>query len=154
MDVTTSHTTFMRRIHEQMHPMRIIEIGTRAVCKEELEYARKSDIHLITSHQILEDGVRKTSRTIKNLLADVEKIYLTIDMDILDPAFAPGVQNPEPDGLTMNAFLNLLCEVCDHRVASLDLVEVAPNYDNGTTAIQAAKTLFETLCTIEKTKRK
>lgn len=153
LDVATSHTTFMRRIHEQIHPTRIIEIGTRAVCREELEYARKSDIHFITSHQILTDGVEKTLRTIKKQLANIKKTYLTIDMDVLDPAFAPGVQNPEPDGLTINTFLNLLCGLCDQRVTALDLVEVAPNYDNGTTAIQAAKTLFEALGSIEKTKR-
>jgi agmatinase len=153
MGLKTSHTTFMRRIHEQIRPVRIVEIGTRAVCKEELEYAKKSDIRFITSYQILKDGFRKTSSTIKNLLADVGKIYLTIDMDVLDPAFAPGVQNPEPDGLSMNILLNILCEVCDYRVAALDLVEVAPNYDNGTTAIQAAKILFELLCSIEKTKK-
>jgi len=152
MDVTTSHTTFMRRIHEQIRPIQIIEIGTRAVCREELEYAKKSDIHFITNHQILTDGVEKTLRTIKKQLANIKKTYLTIDMDVLDPAFAPGVQNPEPDGLTINTFLNLLCGLCDQRVTALDLVEVAPNYDNGTTAIQAAKTLFEALSSIEKTK--
>ncbi|MFQ6086517.1 MAG: agmatinase [Candidatus Bathyarchaeia archaeon] len=153
MDMTTSHTTFMRRIHEQMHPIRIIEIGTRAVCKEELEYAEKSGIHFITNHQILDDGVEKTMRTIKEQLTNVKKTYITIDMDVLDPAFAPGVQNPEPDGLTMNTFLNLLCGLCDQRVMALDLVEVAPNYDNGTTAIQTARTLFEALCNIEKAKK-
>jgi len=152
LDVATSHTTFMRRIHEQIRPIRMIEIGTRAVCREELEYAEKSDIPFITSHQILSDGVEKTLRTIKKQLADVKKTYLTIDMDVLDPAFAPGVQNPEPDGLTINTFLNLLCGLCDQRVTALDLVEVAPNYDNGTTALQAAKTLFEALCGIEKTR--
>ena len=154
LDVATSHTTFMRRIHEQISPIRIIEIGTRAVCREELDYAEKSDIHFIASHQILSDGVEKTLRTIKKQLAGVKKTYLTIDMDVLDPAFAPAVQNPEPDGLTVNTFLNLLCGLCDQRVIALDLVEVAPNYNNGTTAIQAAKTLFEALCSIEKTKRK
>jgi agmatinase len=153
MGLKTSHTTFMRRIHEQIRPVRIVEIGTRAVCKEELEYAKKSDIHFITSYQILKDGFRKTSSTIKDLLADVGKFYLTIDMDVLDPAFAPGVQNPEPDGLSMNILLNILCEACDYRVAALDLVEVAPNYNNGTTAIQAAKILFELLCSIEKAKK-
>jgi len=153
MNVSTSHTTFMRRIHEQIHPTRIIEIGIRAVCKEELEYAKESDIHFISNHQILTDGVEETLRTIKKLLANSRKIHLTIDMDVLDPAFAPAVQNPEPDGLTINTFLNLLCGLCDQRVTALDLVEVAPNYDNGTTAIQAAKTLFEVLCSIEKTKR-
>jgi len=154
LDVATSHTTFMRRIHEQLHPIRLLEIGTRAVCREELEYAKKSDIHFITNHQILTDGVEKTLRTITKLLANSERIYITIDMDVLDPAFAPGVQNPEPDGLTANIFLNLLCGLCDQRVIALDLVEVAPNYDNGTTAIHAAKALFEALCSIEKTKRK
>lgn len=153
MNVTTSHTTFMRRIHEQIHPHRIIEIGTRAVCREELEYAEKSDIHFITNHQILNDGVEKTLKTIKKLLAHSKKIHLTIDMDALDPAFAPGVQNPEPDGLTINTLLNLLCGLSDQRIIAVDLVEVAPNYDNGTTAIQAAKTLFEALCSIEKTKK-
>jgi len=152
MAATTSHTTFMRRIHEQISPIQIIEIGTRAVCREELEYAEETDIHFITNHQILTDGGEKTLRTIRKLLADVKKTYLTIDMDVLDPAFAPGVQNPEPDGLTINTFLNLLCGLCDQRVTALDLVEVAPNYDNGTTAIQAAKTLFEALSSIEKTK--
>jgi len=152
MDVTTSHTTFMRRIHEQIHPMRIIEIGTRAVCREELKYAKKSGIHFITNHQISKDGVEKTLKIIKKLLASSRRIYLTIDMDVLDPAFAPGVQNPEPDGLTINTLLNLLCGLCDERVIAIDLVEVAPNYDNGTTAIQAAKTLFEALCSIEKAK--
>jgi len=152
MGVTISHTTFMRRIHEQIHPMRIIEIGTRAVCKEELKYAEKSGIHFITNHQISKDGVEKTLRIIRKLLVSSRRIYLTIDMDVLDPAFAPGVQNPEPDGLNINILLNLLCGLCDERVIGIDLVEVAPNYDNGITAIQAAKVLFEALCSIEKAK--
>jgi len=102
----------------------------------------------------LNDGVEKTLKAIQKQLANSKKIHITIDMDVLDPAFAPGVQNPEPDGLTINTFLNLLCGLCDQRVIALDLVEVAPNYDNGTTAVQAARTLFEALCSIEKTKRK
>lgn len=154
MGLTTSHTTFMRRIHEQVRPIQIIEIGTRAVCTEELEYAEKSGIHFIANHQLLNDGVEKTLRTIRKLLADCKQIHVTADMDVLDPAFAPGVQNPEPDGLTMSTFLNLLCGLCDQRVVALDLVEAAPNYDNGTTAICAAKTLFEALCRIEKMKSK
>jgi agmatinase len=153
MGVETSHTTFMRRIHEQVHPVQIIEIGTRAVCREEREYAQKPDIHFVTIQQIYHDGIERICKDIQELLADIEKIYLTIDMDVLDPAFAPGVQNPEADGLTMNALLNLVNRLCDRRVVALDLVEVAPNYDNGTTAIQAARILFEALCQLEKTKR-
>jgi agmatinase len=153
MGLTVSHTTFMRRINEQITPEKILEIGTRAVCKEELDYAKKSNIQFLTAQQIRRDGVEKTSKKIETLLADYKKIYLTIDMDVLDPAFAPAVQNPEPDGLDMYVFLDLLCRVCDHRLVALDLVEVAPHYDNGITAIQAAKTMFEALCQAEKARK-
>lgn len=153
MGRTLSHTTFMRRIHEQICPQDIFEIGTRATCKEELDYARKSNIQFLTTQQILREGIEKTTQRIKKLLADHKKIYLTIDMDVLDPAFAPAVQNPEPDGLYTSMLLDLLSGVCDKRVVAFDLVEVAPHYDWGTTAIQAAKTLFETLCHIERARR-
>ena len=153
MGLTTSHTTFMRRIKEQAKPHKILEIGTRSVCKEELEYAKKSGTQFLTVQQIRRDGVEKTTKKIDTLLADCERIYLTIDMDVLDPAFAPAVQNPEPDGLDMPMFLDLLGKVCDHRIVALDLVEVAPHYDKGITAIQAAKTIFEVLCCVERTQK-
>jgi agmatinase len=153
MGLTTSHTTFMRRINEQIKPHKILEIGTRAVCKEELEYAKKSGTQFLTVQQIRRDGVEKTTKKIDALLADCERIYLTIDMDVLDPAFAPAVQNPEPDGLDMPMFLDLLGRVCDHRIVAFDLVEVAPHYDKGITAIQAAKTIFEVLCHVEMTQK-
>jgi len=154
MGLTTSHTTFMRRIKEQINPTKILEVGTRAVCKEELNYAKKSNIQFLTVQQIRRDGVEKTTKKIDTLLADCEKIYLTIDMDVLDPAFAPAVQNPEPDGLDMHTFLDLLGKVCDHRIIAFDLVEVAPHYDKGITAIQAAKTIFEVLCHMERAQKK
>ena len=153
MGRTVSHTTFMRRLNEQIRPPKILEISTRAVCKEELDYAEKSGIEFLTGQQIRKNGIEKTVHAAKKLLADCEKIYLTIDMDVLDPAFAPAVQNPEPDGLDMHTLLDILCKVCDYRVVAFDLVEVAPHYDNGITAIQAAKTIFEVLCYIEKTKK-
>jgi len=153
MGLTTSHATFMRRIKEQINPNKILEIGTRAVCKEELDYAKKSDIQFFTVQQIRRDGVEKTTKKIDTLLADCERIYLTIDMDVLDPAFAPAVQNPEPDGLDMPMFLDLLGKVCDHRIVAFDLVEVAPHYDKGITAIQAAKTIFEVLGYVERTQK-
>lgn len=148
-----SHTTFMRRICEQVHPKKILEVGTRAACKEELAYAKKSHVQFFTTQQIRKDGTEETVKKIKKVLADAKNIYLTIDMDVLDPAFAPAVQNPEPDGLCMRTFLDVLCEVCDNRIVGFDLVEVAPHYDNGTTATQAAKIMFEAMCQIEKTRK-
>ncbi len=149
MGLTTSHATFMRRIKEQINPQKILEIGTRAVCKEELDYAKKSGTQFMTVQQIRRDGVEKTAKKIDVLLDDCEKVYLTIDMDVLDPAFAPAVQNPEPDGLGTHMFLDLLRKVCDYQLVAFDLVEVAPHYDMGITAIQAAKTIFEVLSYVE-----
>ncbi len=150
MSLKTSHTTFMRRINEQVKPRRILEIGTRAVCAEELAYAKKAGINYFTVHQIRKDGTEKIIDKMEKLLADVKQIYLTVDMDVLDPAFVPAVPNPEPDGLLPQTFFDLLGSVCDKRVVSIDVVEVAPHYDSGVTAIQAAKTIFEILCHIEK----
>jgi len=148
-----SHTTFMRRISEQVKPEKILEVGTRAVCKEELAYANKSHIQFFTTQQIMKDGVEETTKKINKVLSDFKKVYLTIDMDVLDPAFAPAVQNPEPDGLCMRNFLDVLCKVCDERIVAFDLVEVAPHYDAGITAIQASKIIFEVMCQIEKARR-
>ena len=148
-----SHTTFMRRICEQVRPEKILEVGTRATCKEELSYAKKSQIQFFAAQQIMKDGAEEAAKKIDKILADVEKVYLTIDMDVLDPAFVPAEQNPEPDGLCMRTFLDVLCEVCDNRVTAFDVVEVAPHYDNGITAIQAAKTLFEVICQIERARK-
>jgi len=155
MDRKVSHTTFMRRLHEQVQPQRIVEVGTRAVCKEELDYARQNrDVSFITVHQIVKEGIERVVERVKELLAESEKVYLTVDVDVLDPAYAPAVQNPEPEGLNTQTLLDVLCGICDERVVAFDLVEVAPHYDVGVTAVQASKIVFETLCQIEKSRRK
>ncbi len=153
MGKTVSHTTFMRRIHEGSRPRKILEVGTRAVCKEELEYAQESDIQYFTVHEIRSRKFEETIDAILKAVANCEKIYLTIDMDVLDPAFVPAVQNPEPDGLDMPMLLDFLGKIADNRIIAFDVVEVAPHYDGGVTAIQAAKTMFEILCHVEKSKR-
>jgi agmatinase len=154
MNLKTSHTTFMRRLNEQVKPKRLIEVGTRAVCKEELAYAKKAGINYFTANQIRSEGVEETLKKIESLIGDVKQIYLTIDLDVLDPAFAPAVQNPEANGLCSHMFYDLLNGLCDRRVAAFDVVEVAPNYDNGNSAVQAARTIFEVLCHIEKARQK
>jgi agmatinase len=149
LGLTVSHTTFMRRINEDVKPAKILEIGTRAVCMEELDYAKEDGIDYIPAHQIRKDGVKEISEKIKDVLESFEKIYITIDMDVLDPSYVPAVPNPEPEGLDTSTLLDLLEAVCDRRVVGFDVVEVAPQYDQGVTAIQATKVLFEVLGYLE-----
>jgi len=150
MGLKVSHTTFMRRMDEDVKPAKIVEVGTRAVCKEELAYARKAGIEFFTAQQIRSDGGEQIVKRLKEKLAEYKIVYLSIDMDVLDPAFVPAVQNPEPEGLEPHTLLDILCGLCDNRVMGFDVVEVAPNYDQGVSAIQAAKTIFEVLCCLEK----
>jgi agmatinase len=147
-----SHTTFMRRLNEEVKPARIIEVGTRAVCKEELAYAKKAEIEFFTARQIRNEGTEEIAKQLKKKLAEYKNTYLSIDMDVLDPAYAPAVQNPESDGLEPHTLLDILCGICDNHVIGFDVVEVAPNYDQGVSAIQAAKVIFEMLCQIESRK--
>jgi agmatinase len=148
--LTLSHTTFMRVINEEVKPAKIIEVGTRAVSREELAYAEQAGIGFFTSHQIRKEGAAQMVQRLKEDLASYKRLYLTVDMDILDPAFAPAVQNPEPEGIAPHILLDILCGLCDKRVVGFDVVEVAPIYDQGVSAIAAAKVMFEVLCQLEK----
>jgi agmatinase len=149
LGLTLSHTTFMRLINEEVKPAKIIEVGTRAVCKEELAYAEKSGINFFTSQRIRNEGVAQITQRLKEELAQYENLYLTIDMDVLDPAYAPAVQNPEPEGIETHTLVDIACALCDNHVVGFDVVEVAPAYDQGTSVINAAKVIFEMLCQIE-----
>jgi agmatinase len=149
--LTLSHTTFMRVINEEVKPAKIVEVGTRAVCKEELAYAKEAGIDFFTSQLIRKEGAVQIIQRLKEELAPYERLYLTVDMDVLDPAFVPAVQNPEPEGLETHMLLDILCALCDKRVVGFDVVEIAPVYDQGISAVAAAKVIFEMLCKLEKT---
>ena len=151
MGLTLSHTTFMRLIDEEVKPAKIVEVGTRAVCKEELAYAEQSGIEFFTSQQIRREGVAQIIQNLKEELEPYANVYLTIDMDVLDPAFAPAVQNPEPEGIETHTLVDIVCALCDKRVVGFDVLEVAPSYDQGISAVAAAKVIFEMLCQIETT---
>ena len=153
LELKLSHTTFMRLINEEVKPAKIIEVGTRAVCTEELAYAEQVGIEFFTSQQIREEGAVRITQMLKEKLAEYERIYVTVDMDVLDPAFAPAVQNPEPEGIETGTLLDIVCGLCDKRVVGFDVVEVAPNYDQGVSAVQAAKVVFEMLCALEKSRK-
>jgi agmatinase len=153
MGLKLSHTTFMRRINEEVKPAKIIEVGTRAVCKEELAYAKKAGIEFFTMQQIRNERSESATKKLREKLAKYKSVYLSIDMDVLDPAYVPAVQNPEPEGLEMHTLLDILCGICDKRLVGFDVVEVAPNYDHGISAVQAAKVAFEVLCQTEKSRK-
>ena len=148
-----SHATFMRRLCEQLGTETILEVGVRAVCREELDYANESGLKYITSLDIARRGVKAIEKEIRAIISSFSQIYVTIDMDVLDPAYAPGVGNPVPEGLSSTTLLDLLQKICDHQVVGFDVVEVAPQYDSGITALQASHIIFNMIAFIEDSSR-
>ena len=152
MGLTLSHTTFMHLISKQVKPAKIIEVGTRSVCKEELTFAKKAKVDFFTSQQIIKQSSEQVVEELKKKLEPYENVYLTVDMDVLDPAYVPAVQNPEPEGISPTALLDIVCAMCDKRVIGFDLLEISPSYDQGISATVAAKIAFEMLCQLEKSR--
>lgn len=153
MGLKLSHTTFMRRTNEQVKPAKIIEVGTRSVCKEELAYAKRAGIGFFTSQQVRNKGAKQIAEQLKDNLTEYENVYVSVDMDVLDPAYVPAVQNPEADGLEPHMLFDILGGMCDRRVIGFDVLEIAPVYDQGISAIQAAKVMFEMLCQLENSRK-
>ncbi len=148
-----SHACVMRRTSEVVGARNLFEFGVRAFSREELEFARSAGVWYMSNLEIRRVGLTQAITSLQEKLSDFEGVYVTIDIDVLDPAYAPGVGNPEGDGMDPASLIDAVCRVCNNRVVGVDLVEVAPSYDTGSTAAQAARILFETLCSIERRKR-
>jgi agmatinase len=140
-----SHACVMRRIAEEIGVPHVIEVGIRAPSKEEYQFAEKNDLNFFTS-ETLNANLAETCEKLKKLLDSASNIYLSIDIDCLDPSVAPGVGNPEPEGINITTLVNLIQGIADSRVKAFDVVEVSPPNDpSGITAVGAAKITFEIL---------
>jgi agmatinase len=148
------HATFLRRIIEKVGADKVVHVGLRALCKEELAFIEKNHLRHFSMRDLGRHDVEEDARLIRRAVSNFGKLYVTVDMDVFDPGFAPGVGNPEPDGLSPDLFFTILTALCDERLAGLDLVELSPNYDTGVTAVIAAKILFEAICAAESARRK
>jgi len=143
-----SHATFMRRVAEQIGPSHIMEVGVRAFSKPELDYCHESDLQTITPQDIRKTPLEKTVQRIRSFLSSFKNSYLTVDIDVLDPAYAPGVGNPEPDGITTDELLTLVQAAMSRSTIGFDLVEVSPQLDSGQTAAVGAKVIFEAIAAL------
>ena len=142
------HATFMRRVAERVGPDHVMEVGIRAFSKPELDYCKKSGLQVITPPEIRKTTIEKTAQRIRAFLQQFPHSYVTVDIDVLDPSYAPGVGNPEPDGLTTDELLTLVQASMSRTIIGLDAVEVAPELDSGQTAAVCAKVIFEELAAL------
>ena len=135
-DIKLSHAAYLRRIVEKRGAENLIHVGARAYVKEELEFLREHNIQTITNRQIRDgDGPKLLNQFTDNF----DSIYTSIDLDVLDPAFAPGVGNPESVGITSRELHDMITSLQERNIVSADIVELNPSFDNGSTASLAAK---------------
>jgi agmatinase len=148
-----SHACVMRRSSEEVGPGNVIIMGARATYADEFDFVKKKGIRYLSSLEIIRSGAQSSAAWAKQSLRGAKKVYISIDIDVLDPSCAPGVGNPEPEGISTTALLDLVDAVVDDRVVGFDVVEVSPPYDNGSTAAVASKLVFE-ICSMIKTRQR
>ena len=143
-DIKLSHASYLRRIVEERGSENILHVGARAFVKEELEFLTENKIKTITYKQIREG---KGSSLLKDHVSTFDTVYSSFDLDVLDPAYAPGVGNPEADGITSRELFDMIHTFQETKVTGVDIVELNPYHDNGATASLAAK-IISTLIAI------
>ena len=135
-DIKLSHAAYLRRIVEERGSENIVHVGARAFVKEELAFLKEHNIKTVSDKDI-RDG--NGTKLLKDITSTFDNIYLSIDLDVLDPAFAPGVGNPEAVGISSRELYDLVTTLQNKKIVSADIVELNPTYDNGATASMAAK---------------
>ena len=135
-DIKLSHASYLRRIVEERGSENILHVGARAFVKEELEFLTDNKIKTISDREI-RDG--KGPNLLKDHVSTFDRIYSSFDLDVLDPAFAPGVGNPEAVGITSRELFDMIHIFDETKVIGVDVVELNPYHDNGSTASLAAK---------------
>ena len=135
-DIKLSHAAYLRRIIEKQGSDKIIHVGARAYVKEELAFKEENKINTITDWDIRHGNAAKL---IQDAASVFDKLYVSIDLDVLDPAFAPGVGNPEAVGITSRELYEMVCSLEGQKIIAADIVELCPTFDNGSTAAIAAR---------------
>ena len=143
-DIKLSHASYLRRVVEERGAENILHIGARAFVNEELEFLTEHKIKTITDKEI-RDG--KGPQLLKDHVSTFDTMYSSFDLDVLDPAYAPGVGNPEAVGITSRELFDMIYSLQETKVIGADIVELNPYHDNGATASLAAK-IMSTLIAI------
>jgi len=132
-----SHSTPIRKAADLIGPQNIYSFGIRSGMKEEFEWAKEVGMHLFKF------DVHKPLQEILPTLAG-RPVYVTIDIDVLDPAHAPGTGTVDAGGITSRELLASIHEIAhsDVRVVGADLVEVAPIYDHSEQTVNTASKLL------------
>ena len=142
-------TPFRRAIEENLvDPKRMVQIGLRATgyAADDFDWPREQGVRVVPAEDCWYQSLKPLMAEVREQLGE-GPVYITFDIDGLDPAYAAGTGTPEIGGLSIHQGLEIIRGCRGLDVVGGDLVEVAPAYDTtGNTALTAANLLFEMLC--------
>lgn len=140
MDEKLSHATVMRRVWDLTGDSRIFQFGIRSGENEEFLWAKDH----VVMQKFCFDGLENALKTIKD-----RPVYLSVDLDVLDPSVLPGTGTPEAGGVCFDALRNACMAVLQKNVVGFDMVELCPVYDrSGASTAAACKLLREMLIAV------
>jgi agmatinase len=147
-----SHGTPMRRLIESgaVPGDRFVQIGLRGYWPPAEVFAWMAEQQMVwhSMQEIWDRGFKAVMEdAVSEALARAEKLYISLDVDVLDPSFAPATGTPEPGGLATVDLLRIVRQLAlEHDVVGMDVVEVAPDYDVSDLTVNVAhRMVFEAL---------
>lgn len=158
LGATIAHGSPFRRAVEYgcLELTKVIQIGLRGNCYalDDFNWSISKGFRIVTARECWHKSLRPLMEDVRRMMGD-HPVYLSFDIDALDPCFAPGTGTPEIGGLSVIQALEIIDGCAGLAIVGGDLVEVSPPYDmSGTTALTAANLLFEMLCVLPKVNRR
>ena len=130
---TLSHSTVMRRVVERLGKGRLLQVGIRSGTEEEFQLAKRMN-SLVPLEKKYFNGML---RHLKD-----KPVYISLDLDVIDPGLLPGVGTPEPGGLTFQNLISLFKGLQHLHIIGFDLVELTPDYDPSQISSVAASVIL------------
>ncbi len=124
----------------------IFFLGIRSIESDEIDFFEENSVQVLSAKEISKIGINETLERVKKQLGHLNKIYLTLDIDCLDPAYAAGTGTPQFGGLTSRELLGILEGLFELPIIGMDIVEVAPGLDPSLTSLFAARKLVTEVC--------
>jgi len=152
-----NHGAPFRRAHEEglIDPAKTVQIGIRGAqnISEGWDYSERAGMRVMFIEEVMERGIDAIISETRNIIGDAP-VYLSFDIDSIDPAFAPGTGTPEIAGLSTYDALALIRGYRGLNYVGADMVEVSPPFDvGGVTALAGATIMYELLCVLAEAKR-
>ena len=146
-----THGTIFRRAIEEglVKPEKMFQIGLRATgyTADDFDWARSKGVTVVQAEDCWYKSLAPLMDSVRDTIGTEQPVYLSFDIDGLDPSVAPGTGTPEPAGLMTSQGLEIIRGCFGLNLVGCDLVEVSPPYDTtGNTALLAANLFFEMLC--------